>query len=402
MVERLDFGLDEILDDLERSQQRLDLSLPSPEKVRLTFKKRLSEKNPRACLLLGPRGVGKSTLMLLAARTKKALYLSADSPRIASSSLWELGKAAFARGYESVLFDEVHLARNWSRDLKALYDEFPDREIWASDSSQLSLQKGLADLSRRFLRIRIPLLSFREYLHLKTGIELEPFDPLDSAHINRRCQAVLQKVPVSKHFSSYLDAGMRPIFQEGHYPERMLQILEKTLFSDLPFLIPQLHENHFRLMNAIMGHLAMSPVPTLNIDSLGREWAIGKEKLYRLLSAMDQIELLHIIRKASDRKVLSKGAKILFRDPSFYAALGSAHRGNQREAFVASQFASTGQTPFASKNEEDCDFVVNGVKLEVGGPSKPKKKSDIVLRDQTDLPTRNGKEVPLWAAGMMY
>ena len=94
---------------------------------------------------------------------------------------------------------------------------------------------------------------------------------------------VCRSVNVLHNFKQYLKEGFRPIFLEGYYVAKILEIIEKTIFFNVTFLVPLLHENHLRLMNAVMGVSATSPIPTLNIDSLISEWSVGKEKIYQLL-----------------------------------------------------------------------------------------------------------------------
>ncbi|WP_235280310.1 AAA family ATPase [Thermotoga sp. Mc24] len=72
------------------------------------------------------------------------------------------------KNYPGIIIDEVHFLKNWSTILKVLYDSFPDRVIWTSDSSSVLLRKRLSDLSRRFVLIRMPLMSFREFIHFET------------------------------------------------------------------------------------------------------------------------------------------------------------------------------------------------------------------------------------------
>ena len=221
----------------------------------------------RAVLITGPRGVGKTTLMLSRLKGRKLLYVSADSPLIAGRSLYEVAVFAFSRGYKGIAFDELHHARDWGQHLKALYDDYPNHHIWASDSSSLVLRTGVADLSRRYISLRLPLMSFREYI--------------------------------------YLREGARPIFLEGNYAERLLNIIEKTLYADVPFFLPQSSEGNLRLMNAIIGGLARSPVPRLAVRSLCADWGIGAEKLYQILFVMESVGLLRIIRFENDAKARS-------------------------------------------------------------------------------------------------
>ena len=78
----------------------------------------------------------------------------------------------------------------------------------------------------------------------------------------------------------------------------------ETIYADIPYFVPRIQENHLRLMNAIMGFLAMSPITTINVESMSKQWSLGK------------------------------GSKIFFADPSMYGSL-SGSTGNVREAFVA-------------------------------------------------------------------
>jgi hypothetical protein len=70
-------------------------------------------------------------------------------------------------------------------------------------------------------------------------------------------------------------------------------------------------------MSAVLGFLAISKVPTLNIERMCREWGIGKRKLYELLSVMDATGIIRIIFKENDNRTFSKGEKIFFRRPFF-------------------------------------------------------------------------------------
>ncbi|MDR9769514.1 AAA family ATPase [Acetomicrobium sp.] len=124
---------------------------------------------------MGPRGVGKTTLVL--SRSKGMLYIPADNPLVAPFPLWDIAEAAFGAGYNGIIVDEAHYAREWPVHLKALYDAFPGRNIWATDSSSASPESGISDLSRRFVKIKIPLLSFREFIALKSDRLFPAIDP---------------------------------------------------------------------------------------------------------------------------------------------------------------------------------------------------------------------------------
>ncbi|HAP42588.1 MAG: hypothetical protein A2087_11265 [Spirochaetes bacterium GWD1_61_31] len=58
---------------------------------------------PRAFLLTGPRGVGKTTFLLHHSRISRVLYFSADNPLLADEPLYATVKSIFMAGYEGVV-----------------------------------------------------------------------------------------------------------------------------------------------------------------------------------------------------------------------------------------------------------------------------------------------------------
>jgi predicted AAA+ superfamily ATPase len=170
---------DELIQSLEEIKKRKEMELP---RLLRPYFEEIDMKN-RAVLVFGSRGVGKTTFLLNRFRDRRMLYLSADNPLVATTDLWSIASTAFVRGYEGIIVDEAHYARDWSVHLKAIYDAYPTKLIIASDSSSLILRQGIADLSRRFSRVRIPLMSLREYIYLRDGALLPLLSPfaLDSS-----------------------------------------------------------------------------------------------------------------------------------------------------------------------------------------------------------------------------
>lgn len=384
----------EIIQNLEIIQARLNSALP--ERVRPYIQEH-SLKERRGVLVTGPRGVGKTTLLLLESIQNNILYVSADNPLVANVTLTEIAEAAFAKGYGGIIFDEVHYAKDWSLHVKSIYDSYPGKKIWISDSSSLILRTGIADLSRRFPKFNVPFLSFREFLFLSRDISIKAFDPFNSSITS--FNEVLKNSDLLRDFYLYKEYGFRPFFVEGNYHEKLLNIIEKSIFSDVPFFMSQIKENHLRLMNSIIGHIATANIPTINIETLANRWALGKDKVYEILYVMEHLELLHIVRFKSDKKAVSKGAKIFLGDPSMYHVL-SGQIGNQREAIVTTIFRQIGKEIYACKDERLGDFETSDITLEIGGKDKKLKGADFVIRDDIESPAR--KVLPLWSLCMMY
>ena len=380
---------DELISYLEETHSRRLSALPT----NLRPFTRETRNLPRCMVLTGPRGVGKTTFLIHHAQGRRFLYLSADNPYVAQESLYGIVRDVFLAGYKGVIIDEAHFARDWSLHAKALSDDFPDRSVWLSDSSSLVLRSGAGDLSRRYVPVVMPILSFREYLALRVGTDYPVFDPFGEIPVHADADLL-------RYHAEYRREGTRPFFAEGYYAERMREILHKTLHYDVPFFLPTVTDGNLRLMNAIVGTLAQASIPRLHVRSLCADWGIGAEKLYQLLFVMESVGVLRIVRRRNDTKARTAGDRLFFGDPTMYSVL-KGDSGNARESLVVAAFAEAGHTVESTGDESAGDFVINGdVTIEVGGHRKARKAAQYVIRDGLDVPA--GNAVPLWAVGFQY
>ena len=120
--------------------------------------------------LVGPRGVGKSTMILQYIKEhregRRMLYVAADHLYFSSHTLVETVDEFVKEGGEQIFIDEIHKYENWSRELKQIHDSHPDLKVGFTGSSVLDIYKGYSDLSRRAPIFTMQGLSFREYLAL--------------------------------------------------------------------------------------------------------------------------------------------------------------------------------------------------------------------------------------------
>ena len=111
------------------------------------------EWNGHALGLVGPRGVGKSTMLLQYIKKNldlnDTLYVSADYLYFASHTLVDLADRFYKMGGKHLFIDEIHKYEGWSTEIKQIYDSYSDLQLIISGSSILEITKGMADLSRR-------------------------------------------------------------------------------------------------------------------------------------------------------------------------------------------------------------------------------------------------------------
>jgi predicted AAA+ superfamily ATPase len=113
---------------------------------------------------------------------------------------------------------------------------------------------------------------------------------------------------------------------------------------------------------------------------------------------LESTYLISIIRQEGKVSEKTKGYKIFLSDVTTYSAL-QGQIGNQREAFFCMHMQILDKEVSACKQEEIADFVVDRVTFEIGGPSKYKKKADLVLSDKSDDFQKNFR--PLWSLGFV-
>ena len=124
--------------------------------------------------LIGPRGVGKTTLMLQYIKEKivnkkNVFYVSADNIYFSDNTLLGFVNELFqTEDIDCFFIDEIHKYPNWNQELKNIYDSFPNVKLIFSGSSSIDLVKGSYDLSRRAKLFYLHGLSFREYLLFST------------------------------------------------------------------------------------------------------------------------------------------------------------------------------------------------------------------------------------------
>jgi len=407
-----------------------DIVLLSQAQLRIhnrVYRRRQFLESPfktRFTLLLGPRGVGKTTalvqhLLHTAGNNPLSpdiLYVPADHIRLKDWSLYAIGEAFALRGGKHICFDEIHKAQGWARELKSLYDSFPELAILASGSSALEIAQGGHDVSRRAYVRYVPGLSFREFLELRHGLAIDPL-PLAGLVDNhvREAEAVLAAIqPTGRRvlslFRDYWRIGYFPFFMENADESVYLTLLEQNvhtvLESDILAVNPSFTGSAARKMGQLLSVVAASVPFKPDLRALKQLLEIGDERtLKNYLRLMERAGLLiSLTVSGKGLKTMEKPEKLYLGNTNLaYAlALGRAEPGNLRETFFLSTVGALHQVRVPAKG----DFLVDGKwTFEVGGKGKGPSQIQGVpeaFLALDDMERGTGQRIPLWLFGLLY
>jgi predicted AAA+ superfamily ATPase len=393
-------------------QARLIKSVPDTF-VRKKYINKLTSKN-RLVGLVGPRGVGKTTLLLQYLKQNYEitdfLYFSADDIYLSDSSLYDIVEEFVKLNGKVVVIDEIHKYNNWAVELKTIYDSFPNILIRFSGSSMLNILEQKSDLSRRAVIANVSILSFREFLTLKEKIVLPSLELKeilnDSAKISSKY--ALNYPNLYKLFKKYLEFGAYPFFleDEEEFKNKLFNALEKIIREDIPSL-NNINYEHIVIFKKIIAKLIFSKVPyKLNATKLSKELNISYTTLLFYLDILDRANVINSIKKYS-KNISKKPEKLLFSNTNILNAFANDFKidvdiGTFRETFFVSCFKNSGFSIFYS---DIGDFIVNNTIFEIGGKNKKFKqikdiKNSYLVVDVDYTLEKN--KIPLWMFGFLY
>ena len=356
----------------------------------------------------GARGTGKTTLLLQQMQTlEKVIYLSLDDLYFSRHSLRETVESLRMLGYQYFFLDEVHKYANWSREVKNLYDFYPDLMLVFTGSSIIELSKLDVDLSRRAVMYDLPGLSFREYLSM-TGVHSAPaysLDTLIAGHEGISIELCRHFRPL-EHFSLYLQEGYYPFFLESrrNFRQRLRQVVRLVLETDLA-QAEGAKVQQVQKLARLLQFLAESTPFKPNIQNLARHIELDRATILRYLSHLQNARLIGTLHvPGGGMSALQKPEKVYLENTNLAYALleKTPDSGNLRETFFFNQVSFVAET----LAPDTADFwVANRYLFEVGGKGKKRrqiqgKPNSFLALD--DIETGVGDQIPLWLFGFLY
>jgi uncharacterized protein len=376
-------------------------------RTNLSYKRYMYNKfpwNSRMVGLVGPRGVGKTTMLLQYIKEQNdrdMLYVSADDIYFSNHRLTDLADEFYKNGGKQFFIDEIHKYKDWSVELKNMYDFYPGLKVCFTGSSILDIRKGIADLSRRALMFSMQGFSFREYLKFEHDVDVQvhSFEEIINNQISL-IDKVEHPLPL---FREYLQKGYYPMAKEDNLDIRLGQILNVTLEVDIP-QFANLSVTTARKLKKLLLVVAESVPFKPNFVSLAGKLEVSRNSLEEYFTFMEDAGLIARLRDQATGIIgLGKVEKV-YADNSnliYYLSEKEPDIGNIRETFFLNQMRVNNTVVSSAA----ADFKIGKFTFEVGGKSKTQEQikntiNAFIVKDNIEYGYKN--IVPLWAFGLNY
>lgn len=354
--------------------------------------------------ITGPRGVGKTTMVLQhikkALDTRETLYVTAEDFYFADHKLVDLAAEFVKHGGKYLFIDEIHKYKDWSKELKLIYDYHSDLKVVFIGSSVLDIRKGAADLSRRAVMYHLQGLSFREFLEIFHNKPSEVYSLQQVLEHKAELPGIEHPLPL---FQEYLKRGYYPFALEGDFELRLRQIINQTLESDIP-MYAEMNAATGRKLKQLLAIIAKSVPFKPNFSSIAAALSASRNNIADYCLYIEEAGMISQLRGSTGGiKGLGKVDKIYLDNTNLIYSLEdeAPNVGHIWETFFFNQT----RVKHSVTSSELCDFRIEDIDFEVGGKSKRQKQiadaeKGFIIKDDIELGYRN--VIPLWQFGMLY
>lgn len=365
----------------------------------------------RLIAIKGARGAGKTTLLLQLAKLylplTSTLYVSLDHIYFFDNKLYDLAKRFSQFGGTYLLLDEVHKYPNWSREIKLIYDNFPELNVVFTSSSMLEIYKSESDLSRRAITYYLKELSFREFLIFETQkiFPVYSFADILTNH-NTIASTLMAEIKPLPLFEKYLKIGAYPYYKENEYlyTQKLQNTINLIIETDINAVEDLQYDTLIKLKKLLITIASSAPF-TPNVTKLSEKVGVSRNMLVQCIKILERAGLVNELYKdASGIGVLTKPEKLYLNNSNLMFALAKENTnvGNVRETFFLNQFKGLHEINLS----ENADFLIDKTyTFEIVGKNKTKKQ---IVNKENSYVAKDGIEIgvgtilPVWIFGFMY
>ncbi|MCH8519523.1 MAG: ATP-binding protein [Nanoarchaeota archaeon] len=357
----------------------------------------LREKDSKkVSIIIGPRQVGKTTILKQLAHELKGVYLDLDVLENFEKVNTYSNCISYLKlqGYEEnssknfyVFLDEFQRYSTMSKIFKNIYDNHQNIKIYASGSSSLailnSIQESLA--GRKFVH-HLYSLSFEEFLRLK-NFDINVFNKyksleLEFSHLNSNFIELFEEYLI---YGGYIEVTLQEKAEKVRYLESIFDLFIKRELRDY------LQVEEIVGVKRLIEYIAINNGGKLNVLDVSEQLKISQHMVLKYLEILEETFVIKIVRPyfTNKSKELVKMFKVYFIDSGvcnhFQKNFNGVHlrqdKGSLLESFLLLQllYKYNKISYWQDKKGSEIDFIIEDNKKLIGYKLKYKtslKSSD--------------------------
>jgi predicted AAA+ superfamily ATPase len=363
--------------------------------------------NDRLIGIKGTRGVGKTTFLLQYAKEKfgtdpSCLYINMNNFYFSTHTLVEFAAEFVRRGGKVLLIDQVFKHPDWSRELRACYDQFPELHIVFTGSSVMRLKEENPDLRDVVSSYNLRGFSFREYLNLQTGMHFRAYS-LDDIFNNHTqiAKGICAKTDPLEHLQAYLHHGFYPFFLEKrNFSENLLKTMNMMIEVDI-LIIKQIELKYLSKIKKLLYLLAVDGPKAPNVSQLATDIQTSRATVMNYIKYLADARLINIIYPQGE-EFPKKPSKIIMHNSNLIFPIYSA-KVDEHDIIEAFFVNTLWKDHKVSKGDKNSSFLVDDTyafKLCVEH-TRVKDRPDVTyVMHGKDISHDN--RIPLWMFGFLY
>ena len=363
--------------------------------------------NDRLIGIKGTRGVGKTTFLLQYAKEKfgtdrSCLYINMNNFYFTQTNLVDFAKKFVNEGGRILLIDQVFKYANWSRDLRACHDIFPELKIVFTGSSVMRLKEENPELSGIAKVYYLRGLSFREFLNLQSGNNFLPYTLQDILKNHEQIvQSILEKINPLEYLQDYLHHGFYPFFLEKrNFSENLLKTMNMMIEVDI-LLIKQIEQKYLSKIKKLLYLLAVDGPVAPNISQLATEIQTSRATVMNYIKYLADARLINMVYPKGE-EFPKKPTKLMMHNSNLMYAVYPV-KMNEQDVLDTFFMNTMYKNHKLYKGDKGTSFSVdNGILFRICTEKCKFKNNPEVYYAMHRLKEGEGNVIPLWLFGFLY
>ncbi|MCF7798389.1 ATP-binding protein [Candidatus Woesearchaeota archaeon] len=354
---------------------------------RKLYQKLLKEKDSKKIsIIIGPRQVGKTTLLKQLHEELGGLYVDFDILENVErfETYTKFINSLQLEGYNEkkqfcLFIDEFQKYTDLTKILKNIYDNHKNIKIYATGSSSITIKNNIQEsLAGRKILHKIYPLDFEEFLTFK---EINP----DKLERLTKFKGDLPKTEYKKEIEEFM--------QYGGYPEVVLSKNKKEILASIfdtfikKDLVDYLNIKEILGVKKLIQYLAINNGGKLNITDISQQLNLTREQIENYLEVLEETFILKRVTPffTNKNKEIVKAYKEYFIDPGvrnyFCNNFNEMNIRNDRgflfETFILGEIIKNSDYEikfWQDKQKHEVDFIIDKIHEQIGLEIKYKEK----------------------------